>query len=172
MVPGPLPSLSERQRGRVALITGGGTGLGRAIALRLAAEGAQIAVAGRRAEPLDEVVRAIEAAGGTAYAVPADVRRASAARAMVAATLERFGRLDILIVAAGRNARHPLLRLSENDFDDVAATNLKGAFLTVQAAASALAAQGRGRIVLISSIGARISLLFRTQLTSPTGYWR
>ena len=160
MTPNPLPPLSERQRDRVALITGGGTGIGRAIALRLAAESARIAVAGRRPEPLQEVVRTIQAAGGAASAVPADIRRAEAARAMVATTLDRFGRLDALVVSAGRNARYPTARLSEGDFDDVVTTNLKGAFLTVQAAAPALAAQRRGRIVLMSSIGARVSLGF------------
>lgn len=145
---------------RVALISGGGSGLGRAAALRLARDGVRIVVAGRRAETLDDVVEEIVGVGGEALAIPCDVRDVRACRAAVRAAHRRFGRIDILVASAGRVARYPVFRTPEDAYDDLLATNLKGTYFLLQAAIPALAAYGQGRVVLLSSIAAHLGLGF------------
>jgi len=138
--------------GKVAVVTGGGSGIGRESARLLAAAGAAVVVAGRRAELLDTVVQEIIEAGGDALAVPTDVTRATAVEALYGRATETFGRVDIAVLAAGMGVLKPVLDLTEDEFDVMLLTNLKGTFLTAltaQAAARAMTApRGSGGMIL------------------------
>lgn len=140
--------------GRVALVTGGGRGIGRAVALRLARDGIAVVVNYRgSADAAAEVVREIEATGGRAAALGADVSLAPDATSLVKATVDQFGRLDILVNNAGIARDNLAMRLSEEDWDAVLATNLKGAFLCSKAALRPLLkAREAGRIISMSSV--------------------
>ena len=138
--------------GKVALVTGGGTGLGKGIALGLAGAGAFTVVAGRRQAPLEAAVAAIAQAGGKGAWLTADVSRVDDARRLGDGARSRHGRLDILVNNAGLNRRGPMLDFSERDWDDVINTNLKGLFFCSQAAARAMVDQGGGRIIHIASL--------------------
>jgi NAD(P)-dependent dehydrogenase (short-subunit alcohol dehydrogenase family) len=147
----------------VALVTGASRGIGRAIALELARLGHAVVVNyARNAAAADEVVRQISDSGGEALAVQADVAQSDDRQRLVAATLERFGRLDLLVNNAGiaSPGRLDLLEASEQSWDQVLDTNLKGPFFLAQLAARemvAAVAAGRipgGQIVNISSISA------------------
>ena len=139
--------------GKVALITGASRGIGRAIAIRLAAEGAKIAVnyAGNTAAA-EEVKAAIEQSGGTAMLIQTDVSDAVAAAEMVARVHEEFGGLDILVNNAGITRDTLLLRMKDEDFDTVINTNLKGVYACTKAAAKLMTKQRRGRIVNLTSV--------------------
>jgi NAD(P)-dependent dehydrogenase (short-subunit alcohol dehydrogenase family) len=149
--------------GRVAVVTGGGRGIGRAIALRLAREGAAVAIAGTRADALDETARAIEAAGGRARAVPADVADEPAVARLMEATVGAFGRLDILVNNAGiAGATAAVADARLEDWERVLAINLTGAFLCAKHAIPHLIAQGAGRIVNITSVAGLIGYAMRS----------
>jgi 3-oxoacyl-[acyl-carrier protein] reductase len=142
---------------RVALVTGGSRGIGKAIALALAKAGAAVAINYReRGEEAAAVVAAIREGGGHAAAVAADVSNAAAVQRMVAETEDRLGPVDILVNNAGMAATRGLDEITEEDFDRAVAVNLKSAFLCTQAVLPDMRAQRWGRIVNISSIGARI----------------
>lgn len=139
--------------GRVALVTGGGTGIGRATALLLAERGADVAIAGRRAEPLEKTTADIRALGVKALAVPADVRKPEQARAMVDTVVEAFGRLDILINNAGGAHGHvSLARMDLAKWDRDIQLNLSSAQYCAQAALPHLKASGNAAIVNVSSL--------------------
>jgi NAD(P)-dependent dehydrogenase (short-subunit alcohol dehydrogenase family) len=141
-----------RLKGKSVIVTGGGSGIGQAIAERFASEGASIALAGRRIERLETVCAAIAAAGGRACAVPMDVRVAADARRVVEAALNEFGRLDILINCAGvLPLRVPLGDCPEEVWTAVIETNLTGVYHCCKAALSALC-ESRGNIVNIASV--------------------
>jgi NAD(P)-dependent dehydrogenase (short-subunit alcohol dehydrogenase family) len=133
--------------GRVALVTGGGTGLGRGSAAALREAGAAVVVAGRRADVL-----AATAAEIGADWVACDVTDAASVQAAVRRVTERQGRLDILVTSAGLNLRGPSLEYPEADWDRVHAVNTKGTFLCCQAAARAMRERGYGKIVNIASL--------------------
>ena len=137
--------------GRIAIVTGASRGIGRAIARRLAAQGAHV-VAAARGDHARAVVEEITAAGGRAEASPLDVTAAGAAEEMVAATLQRLGRIDILVNNAGIARDQLLLRMKRDDWDAVLATNLTGAFALTQAVLKPMVRQRGGRIVCISSV--------------------
>ena len=142
----------QRLSGKTALVTGASRGIGRAIALRLASEGASVAVNYNGSEArAAEVVEQIRAAGGTAFAVQADVSDAASVAAMFDAVKEQFDRLDILVNNAGITSDGLLIGLKESQFDQVVDTNLKGAFLCMQLAAKRMIRQRSGRIISISS---------------------
>ena len=136
--------------GKVALVTGGSRGIGEAIALRLAADGAAVALTYRsREDRAAQVVKQIEQAGGQAWAVRADSADAEDVWSGVAGTVERFGRLDILVNNAGVGVLGPFEGLTLEDIDTVLSTNVRGPFLAAQAA-SAYLPEG-GRIISIGS---------------------
>ncbi len=138
---------------QVALVTGAGRGIGRAIALRLALAGARIAVNDLNPDTAERTAREIVTAGGAAAAFVADVANKMAVQMMIAECLERWGRLDILVNNAGVEPKASVLTLDEWDWDRTLAVNLKGAFLCSQTAGRAMREQGSGIIVNIASIG-------------------
>ncbi|MGB4780944.1 3-oxoacyl-[acyl-carrier-protein] reductase [Candidatus Methylomirabilis sp.] len=144
--------------GKVAVVTGGSRGIGRAIALRLSAEGARVAICGRNLEAAEEVVAEIEAAGAVGMAVAADVSRESEAEALIQAGITRFGRLDILVNNAGITRDGLLVRMKEEDWDTVLDVNLKGAFFTTRAALRPMLRARGGRIVNISSVAGTMGI--------------
>lgn len=138
--------------GKTALVTGASRGIGRAVALRLAAEGAAVAVNyNGSAEKAAEVVAEITAAGGQAFAVQANVAEQAAVQAMFEQIFERFGSLDILVNNAGITQDALLIGMKEEQFDRVIAANLKGSYLCMQLAAKKMIRQRSGRIINISS---------------------
>src|SRR5687768_17209692 len=124
----------ERLAGQVAIVTGGGTGIGEATALALAREGARVALVGRRAEPLESLVAGLASEGHTAIAVPGDVTDPDAVVGFVGEVQERWGRVDVLVNSAGINVpQRDLASLSVADWDAVLRVNLTGTFLVTHA---------------------------------------
>jgi 3-oxoacyl-[acyl-carrier protein] reductase len=139
---------------KVALVTGGGTGIGAAVARRFAAEGAYVVVTGRRVDPLGDVVHDIEATGGRAAAVGADVSDESEMEGAVTRLLERFGRLDIVLAnAAVAPPPGPILDMTPADFRRILEIDLVGAWITAKVTAPALKASGGGHLVVVGSGG-------------------
>lgn len=142
-----------RLEGRVAVVTGGTRGIGRAICERLAAEGAKVVVNYRAsAEEAEEVVAAIKAKGGEAMAIQGDVSDAAQAEALIQKTIESYGKVDILVNNAGTTRDTLLMRMSEEDWDIVLDTNLKGTFHTCRAVQRHMMKNRYGRIVNITSV--------------------
>jgi len=139
--------------GRVAIVTGGSRGIGRAIAERLAGSGAAVVVNYRgNAAAAEATVATITAAGGTAIAIQGDVSQPEDVEHLVKTTLERFGHIDILVNNAGITRDTLLLRMKESDFDEVIATNLRGVFLCTRAVLRPMTKQRFGRIINITSV--------------------
>jgi 3-oxoacyl-[acyl-carrier protein] reductase len=141
--------------GRVALVTGGGRGIGAATAKRLAQDGAAVVVADLDAEPATEVQREIEAAGGKAHAVACDVTNREHVDAAVRAAVDTFGSLDALVTCAGVIRDNLVHKLTEQDWDTVVDTHMKGTFFCAQAAQQVMVEQRSGAMVLLSSGSAR-----------------
>ncbi|MCX0272720.1 glucose 1-dehydrogenase [Nocardia zapadnayensis] len=137
--------------GKVAIVTGAGRGLGRSMAYALAEAGAAVTVASRTAAELDTFVTEVRAAEGRALACPTDVTDEESVRRMVQATLDTFGRVDILVNNSGIVASVPLVDQPANEWDRVIATNLRGTYLATRAVGPHLIAQGGGKVVNIAS---------------------
>ncbi|MFJ1749118.1 SDR family NAD(P)-dependent oxidoreductase [Streptomyces sp. NPDC088116] len=148
----------NRFTGKTALVTGAGSGLGRAIAIAFAAEGASVVAAGRTAASLDGTVGLIEAAGGTAAAVTADVTDSGQLRHLVSESVNRFGGLDIAVNNAGiLRGTVPAGDVSEEDWDTVLRTNVTGVWLAMKHEIAHMKENGGGVIVNISSnLGAHL----------------
>jgi len=140
-----------RLDGKVAIVTGASRGIGKAIAAMMAAQGATV-VAAARGDNAAGTVAEITAAGGKAEIASADVAEAAAVEALVAGTLERHGRIDVLVNNAGITRDQLLLRMKRDDWDAVIATNLTAAFGLTQAVLKPMIRQRGGRIVCISSV--------------------
>ena len=139
--------------GKVALVTGASRGIGRAIALKLASEGAKVAInfAGNTAKA-EEVKAEIESNGGEALLVQADVSSAEAVEEMINKVTEKFGKIDILVNNAGITRDGLLMRMKDSDFDDVINTNLKGVYNCTKTVSKLMIKQRSGRIVNMASI--------------------
>ncbi|MEU5191977.1 glucose 1-dehydrogenase [Streptomyces klenkii] len=144
--------MTARFTGKTVLVTGGGTGIGQAIALAFAREGARVVVAGRREEPLKETVAYVEAEGGEAVAITADVTRSEDVRALVERTVARFGGLDVAVNNVGLAVPPAKVAdVPEEDFDRIVETNLKGVWLSMKHEIGHMRAHGGGAIVNIAS---------------------
>jgi NAD(P)-dependent dehydrogenase (short-subunit alcohol dehydrogenase family) len=151
-----------RLKDRAALVTGAGRGIGRATALALAREGADVALAARNREELEAVAGEVRALGRRALVQPTDVAVESEARALIDATVAAFGRLDVLVNNAGAVAREPLRELAVEDWDRVIAVNLRGTFLCSKFALEPMLARREGWIVNISSGAGKRGVATRT----------
>jgi len=144
--------------GKVALVTGGTSGIGRASAVLFAKEGAKVALTGRRAAEGEAVVAEIKAAGGDAVFIQADLAQTDGIPGVIAQVVEHFGRLDCAFNNAGVSGSGPLDTLTEATWDNVVDTNLKAAFFCMQAEAAQMKKQGGGSIVFNGSVLASIAL--------------
>ena len=140
-------------KGKIAVVTGAGRGIGRAIALQFAEYGAKVVVNYRSSlTQVDELLLAIKAAGGEAIAIQADISREDQAKALIEAAVKKYGRLDILINNAGITKDNLLMRMTEEEFDSVLNTNLKGTFFCTKYASMVMLKQKSGKIINISSV--------------------
>jgi len=139
--------------GKVALVTGGGSGIGRATAQALAREGAKVVVAGRRKEALDETARLIRTAGGDALAVTADVTGEQDVSRLIAVTVQTYGGLDIAFNNAGTEAgAGPIATTTGSDYDAVFDANVRGTWLSIKHELPAMRARGGGVVINNSSV--------------------
>ena len=164
-----MTSNAGRLSGKVALITGGGTGIGRAIAEAFAREGAKVAIAARRKDKLAEVVAAISAAGGQALAVSCDITQNADADRAVRETEQHFGALHVLVNNAGIWSAATVEELSEDDWDRVMRVNIKGPFLMSRAALPAMRRAGGGSIINTGSILGLVAMKSRAAYCASKG---
>jgi len=141
--------------GKTAIVTGASRGIGRSIAIEYARQGASLVInASRASDALTDTATVIRDLGGSCETMPGDVAEAAAAKALVDAAVETFGRLDILVNNAGIVRDKPLAMMSERDFDEVIAVNLRGVYQCSRAAVRPMMQQRHGRIISISSVAA------------------
>ncbi len=156
--------------GKVALVTGGSRGIGEAIAVSLAAAGASVAVSyATQREKAEDVVRRIEAKGGRAIALQADVVQENAVREIVAQTESQLGPLDVVVANAGIWKKAVLPEMTLDEWDETLDTNLKGVFLTTKHAARVMIARRSGRLVLISSTSGQRGEAFYSHYSASKG---
>lgn len=158
-----------RLKGKVAIVTGAGSGIGRGIALVFGREGAKMALLGRRKEPLDEVVKELKQLGAEAWAVPCDVSRSEETRRAVEETERVFGWLNVLVNNAGIVNVSTIESISEEDWDRVIDTNLKGPFLMARAALPAFRRAGGGAIVNVGSVLGLVAMKDRAAYCASKG---
>jgi citronellol/citronellal dehydrogenase len=146
--PPPRVLRADANAGRVALVTGGGTGIGRAVALELAATGARVVVCGRRSEPLSETVQTIEADGGECLAVPSDIREPDQVAALVDAAVERFGAVDVLVNNAGGQFSAPASQISDKGWRSVHGLAVDAAWTVTREVATRSMIPRRGGLIV------------------------
>lgn len=159
----------QRLAGKMAFITGGGTGIGRACALLFARQGAKVAVAGRRREPLDRVAQEIIAEGHDALATECDITRTASVDGAICAAAERFGQLNVIINNAGTLHVGTAEETSEEDWNRVITANLTGTFLVSRAGVRELRRAGGGSIVNIGSYLGLVGLKNRAAYCASKG---
>lgn len=142
----------ERLKGKIAIVTGSSSGIGKAIALRFAREGATVVVAARRFYKCEETVAQIQAAGGTALPVQTDIADELQVERLIAETVRRFQRLDILVNNAGIFGGRRLAETGTEAFDEVMNTNVRGTFFCCRAGFTQMKKQGGGTIINMSSV--------------------
>lgn len=162
-------SLDFSLNGKVALVTGGGKGIGKAIAVAYAKCGADVVVSGRHMETLEETRREIETQGRVGLALVADVGKVADIKRVVAHSLEQFGVIDILVNNAGVNRTGPTLEVTEETWDWIINTNLKGTFFCCQEVGRHMVERRKGKIINISSIMGDWGLGFNIPYCSSKG---
>jgi gluconate 5-dehydrogenase len=156
--------------GKVALVAGGGTGIGRAVAERFAREGARVALFGRRPEPLREVAGAIERAGGAALAIAGEAGVERDVARLVAAARAEWGGVDVMVNSAAVRLQSPLTEISAADFAEVLRINLVGAFVLTKLVAGPMRERGGGSIVHVgSALGVAAAPFFAPYVASKGG---
>jgi len=156
-----------RLRDDVVLVTGAGRGIGRAIALRCASEGARLVLAGRSLAPLEEVAGEVRAAGAEALVVSADVRDAGSTAAMAGRALEEFGRVDVLVANSGiAGPTAPLWEVSPEEWEETHAVNVRGVFLSCRAVLPSMIERRSGAVVVVGSMSGKRPLAKRTAYAS------
>jgi len=165
------PAALYNLKGRTAVVTGGGSGLGRQFALVLAEAGARVAVTGRKLEPLQETVRLVQEIGGTAMAASMDVMQPESIQAALAEIEAQFGVADILLNNAGSNRAKFATDVTPDDWDAVLDTNLKGCFFVAQEFAKKLKAAGKGGSIInmASVIGLRTQKAISAYMAAKAG---
>ncbi|MBI3089310.1 MAG: glucose 1-dehydrogenase [Candidatus Tectomicrobia bacterium] len=153
-------------QGKIAVVTGGGRGLGRAIAEGFAEAGADVVLVARTQAQLDAAARHIEGLGRRAHPVAADVTKRRDVEHVVAEAVQRFGQIDILANVAGMNIEGPSAEQTEEDWDAVLAVNLKGCYLGCQTVGRHMIERGGGRIINMSSIGGLIGIARNSAYTA------
>jgi 3-oxoacyl-[acyl-carrier protein] reductase len=144
---------NQMLQGQVAIVTGGARGIGKATTLALARAGAKVVINYSSSDKnAQELVNTITAEGGEAITVKGDISLSSTAEKLVSGTLEQFGRIDVLINNAGVNRDNLMIRMKEEDWDQVINTNLKGIFLTTKAVLKPMLKQRAGRIINVTSV--------------------
>ena len=158
MVPPTQPNQADigTLDGKVAVVTGGSKGIGKAIAFGLAAAGAKVVLAARTPEPLEQVAAGLREGGAEALAVPTDVTDAAAVQGLVQKTLDVYQRLDILINNAGIGRFGTVVDFTPSDWDAVINSNLKAIYLCTQSVLAPMLAQGEGQIINVLSIAAKV----------------
>jgi NAD(P)-dependent dehydrogenase (short-subunit alcohol dehydrogenase family) len=144
--------------GRVAVVVGGTSGIGQTIGRGLAAAGANVIPTGRRADMVDVAAKEIEALGRQSLRLSSDVLDRSSLQALLQATVAKFGKVDILVNAAGRTKRTPFLDVEENEWNEIMETNLTGAYRACQIFGRHMVERNYGRIINIASLGSFVGL--------------
>jgi NAD(P)-dependent dehydrogenase (short-subunit alcohol dehydrogenase family) len=155
--------------GKVAVVTGGGTGLGKGMAMGLAQAGALVVVASRRQDVVDRAAAEIRAAGGRAEGAVLDVTRTKELPAFFEGVVKRHGGLDILVNNAGTNRRNPCLEYTEKDWDAVMDLNLKSVFFCCQAAARIMKERGGGKIINTASLASTVTSMNQSAYAPSKG---
>ncbi|MHB1343214.1 MAG: SDR family NAD(P)-dependent oxidoreductase [Thermoleophilia bacterium] len=161
--------IPRRLEGRVAIVTGAGEGIGRAVAVRFAQEGAKVAVASRRREPLEETKAAVEAVGGEALVVPTDVADWEAVQNMATSTIDAFGQIDILVTIAGFTKPAMLHKMSIEDWHAVMGVHLHGTFYCIRAVAEHMIEREYGRIITVTSAAGMVGTLGQVNYSAAKG---
>ena len=155
--------------GKIALVTGGGRGIGRTVAVALAKNGAKVIVTSRSIADLEETKRIISAMGGSCCTLPSDVSKVDEIYSLVEKAYETWGQLDILVNSAGINIPKPSLEVTEDDWDKVIDTNLKGTFFCCQAVGKKMVQQKYGKIINITSQMAFVGYYKRAPYAASKG---
>ena len=154
---------------KVALVTGAGRGIGKAISLALAKEGASVVLAARTKQEIEETQREVESLGRESLAIPTDVAQSKSVDSLFEKTLSRFARIDILVFCAAIQTLKPVVEITEDMWDSILDVNLKGAFLCCRTAAKQMMTQKHGKIVIIGSCAGRLAMPFHAAYAASKG---